>query len=127
MKILFSVHGVLITALWFFGNGMLHDIFVLKQHQGPYNRELLRLLMDGHVLMLSGAVLFVCYLMMLNRIQCGATISIVIAAFMLLYTLLIFPFLKSFVTMGLSLWLILVSIKALQDFPNIYNIMQAHR
>lgn len=127
MKILFSVHGVLITALWFFGNGLLHDIFVLKQHQGPYNRELLRLLMDGHVLMLSGAVLFVCYLMLLNRIQCGATISIVIAAFMLLYTLLIFPFLKSFVTMGLSLWLILVSVKALQDFPNIYNIMQAHR
>lgn len=127
MKTLFSVHFVLIAAIWYFANGLLHDLFVIAAHKGPYNRELLRLLMDGHVLILSGTVVFVCYLMMLNRIQCGATISIIVAAFMLLYCLMIYPFLKSFGTMLVSIWLIIVSINALREFPNIYNIMQNYR
>jgi len=83
--------------------------------------------MDGHVLMLSGAVVFVCYLMMLNKIQCGGLISIIVAGFMLVYCLMIFPFLKSFVTMAISLLLIIVSVKAMRDFPDIYNIMQNYK
>ena len=76
MNTLLSIHWALVASLFYFGNGLLHDIFVLKDHKGDYDRELLRLLMDGHVLMLSGAVMFVCYLMMLSKIQCGATITI---------------------------------------------------
>jgi hypothetical protein len=124
MKWLLSIHWALIASLWYFGNGILHDAFVLIRHKGKYNRDLLRLLMDGHVLMLSGAVVFVCYLMLLNKIQCGGLISIIVAAFMLLYCLMIFPFLKSFVTMAISIILIVASIKAMNSFPNIYNIMQ---
>jgi hypothetical protein len=124
MSWLFSVHWVLVSAVWYFGNGILHDIFVLINHKGKYDRDLLRLLMDGHVLMLSGAVVFVCYLMMLNKIQCGGVISIIIAVGMLLYCAMIFPFLKSFGTMTISVILIIVSIKAIKDFPNIYDIMQ---
>jgi hypothetical protein len=127
MNWLTSIHWALIASLWYFGNGVLHDVFVLLRHKGKYNRELLRLLMDGHVLMLSGAVLFVCYLMMLNKIQCGAVISIIIAAFMLLYCIMIFPFLKSFGTIAISIILIIVSIKALGSFPDIYKIMQNYR
>jgi hypothetical protein len=127
MKWLLSIHWALIASLWYFGNGILHDAFVLIRHKGKYNRDLLRLLMDGHVLMLSGAVVFVCYLMLLNKIQCGGLISIIVAAFMLLYCLMIFPFLKSFVTMAISIILIVASIKAMNSFPNIYNIMQNYK
>ena len=127
MNWLFSIHWVLVASLWYFGNGILHDVFVLIKHKGKYDRELLRLLMDGHVLMFSGAVVFVCWLMMLSKIQCGGIISIIVAAFMLLYCLMIYPFLKSFGTMVISIILIIVSIKAIGSFPNIYNIMQNYR
>ena len=127
MNWLLSIHWALIASLWYFGNGILHDVFVLKKYAGNYNREVLRLLMDGHVLVLSGAVVFVCWLMMLNKIQCGAVINIIVAAFMLIYCIMIFPFLKSFGTMAISIILIAASIKALGNFPNIYNIMQNYK
>lgn len=127
MNWLLSIHWALIASLWYFGNGILHDAFVLIRHKGKYDRELLRLLMDGHVLMLSGAVVFVCYLMLLNKIQCGGLISIIVASFMLLYCMMIFPFLKSFGTMAISILLIAASIKAMNVFPNIYNIMQIYK
>ena len=127
MNWLLSIHWTLVASLWYFGNGVLHDVFVLINHKGKYDRDLLRLLMDGHVLMLSGAVVFVCYLMMLNKIQCGGLIGIIVSGFMIVYCLMIFPFLKSFVTMGISLLLIIVSIKAMKNFPDIYNIMQNYR
>ncbi|MCC6180600.1 MAG: hypothetical protein IT237_02070 [Bacteroidia bacterium] len=127
MNWLLSIHWTLVASLWYFGNGVLHDVFVLINHKGKYDRNLLRLLMDGHVLMLSGAVVFVCYLMMLNKIQCGGLIGIIVSGFMIVYCLMIFPFLKSFVTMGISLLLIIVSIKAMKNFPDIYNIMQNYR
>lgn len=127
MNWLLSIHWALIAALWYFGNGLLHDIFVLLNHKGKYDRELLRLLMDGHVLMLSGAVVFMCWLMMLNKIQCGGVICIIVAGFMLLYCAMIFPFLRSFGTMAISIILIIVSIKAINSFPNIYHIMQNYK
>lgn len=124
MKIVFSIHWALIASMWYFVNGILHSATVLMQHKGKYDRELLRLLMDGHLLMLSGAVVFMCWLMMLSKIQCGGVVSIIVAAFMLIYCAMIFPFLKSYVTMLISIMLIVASIKAIYDFPNIYNIMQ---
>jgi hypothetical protein len=127
MNFFLSVHWALVASVWYFGNGILHDAFVLLKHKGKYDRELLRLLMDGHVLMLSGAVVFVCWLMMLNKIQCGGLISIIVAFFMLLYCAMIFPFLKSIGTIIISIILIVVSIKAMNSFPNIYDIMQKYR
>ena len=127
MNTLLSIHWALIASLWYFGSGVMHDIFVLINHKGGYDRELLRLLMDGHVLMLSGAVVFVCYLMMLNKIQCGGLISIIIAVFILIYCAMIFPFLKSFGTMAISIFLIIVSIRAMKSFPDIWEIMQNYK
>ncbi|OFX26249.1 MAG: hypothetical protein A2041_11780 [Bacteroidetes bacterium GWA2_31_9b] len=124
MKWLLSVHWVFISALWYFGNGILHDIFVLLKHKGKYDQELLYLLLNGHILILSGIIVFVCYLMMLNKIQCGGLISIIIAVCMLIYCAMIFPFLKSLGTIVISIILIIVSIKAMNSFPNIYEIMQ---
>lgn len=127
MKTLFSVHWILITSLWYFISGVLHDIFVIKKHKGDYDRELLRLLMDGHVLILSGVVLFVCYLMMLSKIQCGNTIAIIIAIFMLIYCFMILPFLSSYLTMALSIIVIIVSVYLFSTFPSIWDVMEKYR
>ncbi len=120
MNSLFSIHWVLISALWYFVNGVLHDIFVIINHKGKYDRELLRLLMDGHVLILSGIIVFVCYLMLLNKIPYGGLISIIVAVFMLIYCAMIFPFLKSVVTILISCSLIAVSLKLMSDLPRIW-------
>lgn len=117
MNWLVSVHWALIASLWYFINGILHDVFVLIKHKEKYNRELLRLLMDGHVLILSGSVTFVSYLMLLNKIQWGGIISILVAIFMLLYCLMIFPFLKSFGTIAISIILFVASANAVYRFP----------
>lgn len=126
MNTLFSIHWILISAIWYFGNGLLHDIFIILNYKGKYDRELLRLLMDGHVLMLSGVLVFACYFMMLSRIQGGALIALITGIGMLIYCAMIFPFLKSFGTIAISIFLIILSIRALNNFPNMYEIMQKH-
>ncbi len=127
MKKLLSPHWLLVASLFYFGNGLLHDIFVLKDYSGEYNRGLLSLLMDGHILMLSGAVMFMCYLMLQSKIQCGAVIAIIVAGFMLLYCAMIFPFLSSYGTIAISLIVILVAVRAYGIFPSIWEIMGKYR
>ena len=113
MNLLLSIHWVLISALWYFVNGVLHDIFVIINHKGKYDRELLRLLMDGHVLLLSGLMAFASYLMMLNEIEYAALIGIITGVGMLIYCAMIYPFLKSIGTIIISIILIIVSIKTM--------------
>ena len=119
MSKLLSLHWVLIAAGWYFLNGLLHDIFVWKAHKTGYDRDLLRLLMDGHVLLLSGAVLFVCYRHLLQGVTGVALISLVIAVFMIIYCAMIFPFLKSFATLLVSAILVIVSVKAMYDVNSV--------
>src|SRR5688572_5416702 len=121
MTKLLSLHWVLIAAGWYFLNGLLHDFFVWKAHKTGYDRDLLRLLMDGHVLLLSGAVLFVCYRMLLQGVTGAAMISLVIAAFMIIYCAMIFPFLKSFATLMISAILVFVSVKAMYETGNVLS------
>jgi hypothetical protein len=127
MKTVLSVNWIMITSLWYFGSGTLHDYFVIKAHKGDYDRELLRLLMDGDVLIFSGVVLFVCYLMMLSKIQCGNTIAIIVAVFMLIYCLMILPFWASYLTMALSVMVIIVAVYLFSKFPSIWNVMEKYR
>jgi hypothetical protein len=110
MNSLFSIHWFLGGAIWYFINGILHDIFVIRQHQGKYNRELLRLLMDGHVLILSGLLMLACWFMAKQSFDWGGKIGMIVSLFMLIYCAMIFPFLKSFGTILVSLILILVSV-----------------
>ena len=105
----FSLYWELTAAIWYFVNGILHDIFVLRRHKEKYDRGLLRLLMDGHVLILSGIIVFVCYFMLLDKIHYGAIISLIVAVGMLVYCAMIFPFLKSLVTLVISIVLLIVS------------------
>lgn len=127
MNMLFSIHWILIASLWYFINGIFHSIAVLKKHKAEYNRELLRLLQVGHLLIFSGVILFVCYLMLLNKIQFGSGISIIVAGSMLIFCAMIFPFLKSFGTIVISIIVIIVSIRAYRSFPDIYEIMKNYK
>jgi len=122
-----SIHWTLVAAIWYFANGVLHDIFVITQHKSKYDRELLRLLMDGHVLIFSGLILMVCYIMLLNKIQHGAWISLIVALGMLVYCGMIFPFLKSYGTMLISLILVVVSIKVIIEYPSIFEFIKTNR
>lgn len=127
MNTILSIHWILITSLWYFINGILHTISVLKNHKGNYNRDLLRLLMVGHLLIFSGLILFICYLMALNKIQYGATIAIITTVSMIVFCMMIFPFLKSFGTIIISLIVIIVCLRANRTIPNIYEIMKNYK
>jgi len=102
MAILLSPNWYLVAAAWYLLSGILHDVFVVRQHKGPYNRDLLRLLMDGHVLILTGLLIFVCWHMVKNNLIHGPVIAFILAGGMIVYCFMIFPFLKSFVTLGIS-------------------------
>jgi hypothetical protein len=123
MNILLSPYWLIGVGAWYLISGVLHDFFVIKNHKGPYNRDLLRLLMDGHVLILSGLILFVCFLMVSNKIPYGALISSILAIAMLIYCGMIYPFLKSYFTMFLSLMVIIVSIRSYLLIPNSTQII----
>jgi len=110
MTSLLSHHWLIFAAAWYGINGILHDIFVLKQHQKGYDRDLLRLLMDGHVLILSGALMVVSWLMLQREVMWGNIIGAIVTFFMIVYVAMIFPFLKSFGTLLVSILVLLVCI-----------------
>jgi hypothetical protein len=110
MNSILSIHWFMVGAFWYFINGVLHDIFVIRQHGGKYNRELLRLLMDGHVLILSGLLMLGCWFMAKGDLVWSSRIGMVVSLFMVIYCAMIFPFLKSFGTIVLSVILFLVAL-----------------
>lgn len=114
MSLISSKYWLLIAAAWYTINGVLHDIFVIRGHKGGYDRELLRLLMDGHILIFSGLLMGVAYAMANNNIAAwAATLGLLTAVSMLVYCCMIFPFLKSISTMAVSLMVLVVCIKLL--------------
>jgi len=117
MSTLLSSYWILIAAAWYFIMGLLHDIFVIKNHKTGYDRDLLRLLMDGHVLMLSGALLAVCFFMMQKNIQYAAWIAIITGVFMVIYCCMIWPFLKSTVTLLISVMVVIVAARFAATLP----------
>jgi hypothetical protein len=103
MNAILSMHWMLAAGIWYSANGLLHDVFVIKGHKGGYDRELLRLLMDGHVLLLSGALLLACWQFGKTQPGQAAVIGLIVACGMLVYCAMIMPFLKSFVTLFISI------------------------
>jgi hypothetical protein len=88
------------AGAWAVLNGLLHDIFVLRAHFGKpghaYDRDLLRLLMDGHVLMTCGLLQIIARQGLLPGRDWGFSVAGVATASLLIYCGMIFPFLKSF-------------------------------
>jgi len=110
MNILSSPYWVLIAGLWYLINGILHDVFVIKNHKGPYDRELLRLLMDGHLLILSGVLMGLSFLLFDQDNHYSLILALITGISMIVYCFMIFPFLKSLVTMVISLMVVVFSL-----------------
>src|SRR3954468_20515806 len=84
---------------WMVLNGILHDIAVLRSEHGKqYDRNLLRLLMDGHILLTCGAMQMIAYLGLRNNEAWAFYVSGTACISILIYCAMIFPFLKSFFT-----------------------------
>jgi hypothetical protein len=92
--------AVLVAGGWNLANGILHDVFVLRSEHGKqYDRNLLRLLMDGHVLMTCGFILVLVSAGVRSGHQYAYGVAVVALVSMIVYCFMIFPFLKSLVTL----------------------------
>ena len=98
--IIYLPYIIAVAGGWALLNGVLHDIFVLtSEHGKQYDRNLLRLLMDGHILITCGAIQLLCFKGIQSDIPYANYIAIAATLSLLLYCGMIFPFLKSIVTM----------------------------
>lgn len=101
---------ILFCGIWAAGNGLLHDIAVLNQKR-KWDRELIRLMMDGHMLLFSGVIYLLCF----KAVDAGSTLAMWVcvadAIFIVGYCLLIFKILPSYATMVINIvacvWLLL--------------------
>jgi len=114
-NILQSISSIVFGAgAWNLVNGVLHDLFVLKSEHGRrYDRNLLRLLMDGHVLITCGAILMIASRGMGSHQHSAYYIAGVALLSIMIYCIMIFPFLKSFVTLlinSLTLVFLIISL-----------------
>ena len=101
--------AVIVVGSWLVIKGILHDVFVLlSEHGKVYDRNLLRLLMDGHVLIFSGIILLFCYSGIHQNHQWAFYIALVVCVSMLVYCAMIFRFLKSIMTILLNVVLLIL-------------------
>lgn len=102
----------LLIGGWAVLNGILHDIFVLKEGR-KYDRDLLRLLMDGHILLTCGIVQMLCY----KGLKIKDTTAIFVAGTasisLVVYCFMIMPFLKAVGMLVLNLILSILLIVSL--------------
>ncbi|HTB30911.1 MAG TPA: hypothetical protein VK808_02735, partial [Bacteroidia bacterium] len=88
-------------------NGILHDIFVLRSDYGKkYDRELLRLLMDGHVLITCGAIQAISCISFDGPSKLAYYMAGIATISLLIYCAMIWKFLKSVVTILINLALL---------------------
>jgi hypothetical protein len=106
---IFPVYAALVGA-WEIGNGILHDVFVVAQHKGEYDRDLLRLLMDGHILITCGIMHVIAWYLIQNSNKAGVWLCMAACVSMLVYLGMIWPFLKSLITIFLNASLLLLSL-----------------
>ena len=96
----------LIVGGWALVNGILHDVFVLIRHKTGYDRELLRLLMDGHILITCGIMQMIAYKGLGTNENWAYWVAGVVTLSLLVYCGMIFPFLKSIGTISLNVILL---------------------
>jgi hypothetical protein len=99
----------LLVGGWAVVNGILHDVFVLASDHGKkYDRDLLRLLQDGHILITCGVMQMLAYKGLQANANWGYYVAGAACISMLIYCGMIFPFLKSIVTILLNSGLLLI-------------------
>jgi hypothetical protein len=94
MKLIAVHYLVAFAGIWSLGNGILHDVFVLLRRK-PFDRDLIRLLVDGHILIFAGVIDLLCYSSVKDNESFGFIVAITTAVFLLGYCLLIFKMLPS--------------------------------
>lgn len=92
----------LVIGSWAVINGILHNAQVLREHKGGYNRELLYLLLNRHIIILSGVFEVVAFWGLREGQVWGFVVSGIAAFTFFVYCMMIWPFLKSVVTMVLQ-------------------------
>jgi hypothetical protein len=88
---------IIFAGIWSLGNGLLHDVFVLLQRK-PYDKELIRLLIDGHILMFAGVVFLLSANGVREKDALACYVAMTAAVFLLGYCALIFKILPSIAT-----------------------------
>jgi len=97
------------AGIWATGNGILHDIFILASDHGKqYDRNLLRLLMDGHVLITCGLILLFSYKGIKANHEYAFYTALIACISLLVYCGMIWPFLKSVLTIAINLFTAIV-------------------
>jgi hypothetical protein len=101
--------AALIAGIWALVNGVLHDYFVLRSEHGRiYNRDLLRLLMDGHILITCGAIQVLASPKLQSHEPWAYYISGIATVSLLVYCAMIWPFLKSVATITINTALLII-------------------
>jgi hypothetical protein len=100
------------VGIWALANGILHDVFVLEKYGREYTKDLLRLLLDGHILIFTGIMQILSWKGLQDGKTWGYPIAIAACVSLLVYCGLIFPFLKSLVTITLNLFLLVLLVIA---------------
>jgi len=109
--------AVLLVGAWSVINGLLHDIFVLRSEHGKvYDRNLLRLLMDGHILITCGAVQLLAFSGMEEKAHWAFHMAVLASISLLIYCAMIWPFLKSVATTLLNAVLLILLICSFLNF-----------
>jgi hypothetical protein len=94
---------------WMVLSGVLHDIAVLhSEHGRQYDRNLLRLLMDGHILITCGAIQMIAFTGLRSNEPWAYYVSATACISLLIYSAMIFPFLKSLFTILLNSMLLII-------------------
>lgn len=94
---------------WMVLNGILHDVFVLRSEHGKkFDRDLLRLLMDGHILITCGIMQMISYTGLKSNEHWAYYIAGAASVSLLIYCAMIFRFLKSIGTILLNLILFIL-------------------
>jgi uncharacterized membrane protein (Fun14 family) len=85
-------------------------VFVLLQRK-PFDKELIRLLIDGHILIFSGVIFFLCFAGIRGEQSSAYYVAIANTLFLIGYCALIFKMLPSYGTIAINTiafaWLVL--------------------
>ena len=94
------------VGAWAIINGLLHDTFVLLEGR-KYDRDLLRLLMDGHILITCGIMQALAYKGIKSNDPWVVCIALAATLSLIVYCGMIWPFLKSIGTIALNVFLLI--------------------
>jgi hypothetical protein len=101
------------AGIWMLGNGILHDLFILREGR-PFEKELIRLLIDGHILIFSGILYLICYSGIQGNEALAYLVSMVVSIFLLGYCGLI---LKMLPAIGIIVINVMVLVWVIVEFP----------